>query len=269
MPARRKKTSGKKMTATAAPEGLTAEEGPKEESRPVTQVVEVIEEEIIPLSSQPVEEPPAQEPPKEEEKPAPVDTSLEDMPREQPEEAPTHKSMVEELYHSSEKQPSVMPEISMHKNGSKKPVVVWAIVTIVVALLTGSILFAASHKGGPMASLFVHPTPTPTPAPTATPTPTPATVDKASFTIQVLNGGGTVGAATKMKTFLVGKGYKVSATGNTPDYTYDTTEIHGKSTMTDAVANLKADLKDDYTLGTVATDLDASASADVQVIVGK
>jgi hypothetical protein len=94
-------------------------------------------------------------------------------------------------------------------------------------------------------------------------------VDKTSFEIRVLNGGGTAGAAGKMKTLLEDKGYKVSGTGNTDSYTYDSTEIHGKTNMTDAIANLKADLKDSYTLGTVSADLDASASADVQVIVGK
>ncbi len=257
------------MSATAAPEGMTEEEKSTKESRPpVTQVVEVIEEDIIPMPSEPSEEVPVKESVKEEEPSESVSEPVSEVAKEEPQETPTRKSMVEELY-STEKQSSVMPEISMHKGSSKKPIMVWAIVTIVVALLTGSILFAASRKGGSMGSLFVRPTPTPTPAPTATPTPTPAAVDKTSFSIQVLNGGGTGGAAGKMKTFLEGKGYKVSATGNTPDYTYDTTEIHGKSTMTDAVANLKADLKDDYTLGTVAADLDASASADVQVIVGK
>lgn len=256
------------MTATAAPEGMTAElEKPEEEARPtITQVVEVVEEDFsAPQSSDmaPTEE-------------TPVSDAAPDMPPE--EEAPqtgeeavpapaTRKSMVEELY-TQPREPRIMPEISMHRNGSKKPFMVWAIVTIIVALLTGGILYAASRKSN-MPSLFARPTPTPTLAPTATPTPTPATVDKTSFQIQVLNGGGTPGAASKMKAFLEGKGYKVSGTGNTPDYTYDTTEIHGKSTMTDAVANLKTDLKDDYTLGTVDTNLDASASADVQVIVGK
>jgi hypothetical protein len=72
-----------------------------------------------------------------------------------------------------------------------------------------------------------------------------------------------------MKTFLEDKGYKVGSTGNTDEYTYTTTEIHGKTAMKDAIANLEADLKDTYTLGTVAADLTASASADVQVIVGK
>jgi len=247
------------MTATAAPEGMTAEETRVEDRPPVTQVVEVIEEDVIQLPSEPapVEEPPVQEPIKEEVQPEPAV------------EEPTHKSMVEELY-SAQEQPSVMPEISMHHKSGKKPFMVWAIVTIIVALLTGSILFAVTKKGGgSMHSLFAHPTPTPVPTATPTPTPTPVAVDKTSFTIQVLNGGGTAGAATKMKTFLTGKGYKVSATGNTPNYTYTATEIHGKTNMTNAVTNLQADLKDTYTLGAVDTNLDASASADVQVIVGK
>lgn len=264
------------MTATAAPEGMTAEEKPVEESRPpVTQVVEIIEEDItVNPPRQPTDESPmeskAEEPTVQEKMSDELSESA--RPGEEPkesEEPATRKSMVEELY-SDEKKTTVMPEISMHRRGGqRKSLMVWAVVTIIVALLTGGILFAASRKGSGLPNLFVRPTPTPTSAPTPTPTPTPAAVDKATFSIQVLNGGGTPGAAGKMKSFLVGKGYKVSDTGNTPDYTYDTTEIHGKSTMTDAVANLKADLKDDYTLGTVASDLDASASADVQVIVGK
>jgi hypothetical protein len=39
--------------------------------------------------------------------------------------------------------------------------------------------------------------------------------------------------------------------------------------MKDAIANIQADLSSTYTIGTVAADLPASASADVQVIVGK
>lgn len=245
MPARRRKSSPK-MTAEAAPAA--------EEPRPtITQVVEVVEEDI------PIAEPPREPESAKAEEPEPI------SPVE--EESATRKSMVEELY-TSPRQSVGTPEISMHRNGSKKPIMVWAVVTIIVAILTGGILFAATRKGS-MPSILTRPTPTPTPAPTATPTPTPATVDKSSFEIQVLNGGGTPGAASKMKNFLEGKGYKVASTGNTPDYTHDTTEVHGKSNMANAVSNLKADLKDSYTLGTVDTALDASASADVQVIVGK
>ncbi len=236
------------MTAQAAPEG--------QDPRPtVTQVVEVIEEEI------PVAEPEAAAvAPPAEEAPPPV-------AEEPTEESAARKEKVEELYQEA-KEPSVMPEISVHKSKPIKSVFVWAIVTILVALLTGGILIAAAKKTSPL-KLFARPTPTPTATPTPTPTPTPATIDKASFEIKVLNGGGTPGAAGKMKTFLEEKGYSVAGTGNTEEYTYTSTEIHGKETMGDAIANLQADLKDDYTLGTVAVDLSASASADVEVIVGQ
>jgi len=225
------------MTAQAAPEAV------EETHPPVTQVVEVVEE-----ASVPEEAPPPAEP-------------------EPTAESVTRKEKVEELYQEV-KDVKVMPEISVHKSRPITSIFVWAIVTILVAILTGGILFALAKKTSPL-HLFARPTPTPTSAPTATPTPTPATIDKTSFEIKVLNGGGTVGAAGKMKTLLEDKGYTVAGTGNTDEYTYETTEIHGKTTMKDAIANLQADLADTYTLGTVAADLSASASADVEVIVGK
>ena len=235
MPSRRRKTS-EKLTATAEPEV----------SLPVvTQVVEVVEEEI------PVAEP----------------ESVQQSEPEFTEEPVTTKEKVEELYQGV-KESNVMPEISVHKNKPISSLFVWAIVTILVALLTGGILFAAAKKTSPM-HLFAQPTPTPTAAPLPTPTPTPKAIDKTSFKIQVLNGGGTPGAASKMKSALEDKGYTVSGTGNTDDYTYTTTEIHGKPTMTDAIANIQADLSGTYTIGTAAADLPASSSADIQVIVGK
>ena len=234
MPSRRRKTAIHKMTAQAAPEAA-------EETRPpVTQVVEVVEEDT-------------HAPPPEEAEPT--------------QESVTRKEKVEELYQEA-KDSSVMPEISVHKGRPITSLFVWAIVTILVALLTGGILFSVAKKTSPM-KLFARPTPTPTPTSTPTPTPTPAAIDKTSLEIKVLNGGGTPGAAAKMKSFLEEKGYTVASTGNTDEYTYTTTEIHGKDTMKDAIANLQADLTDTYTLGTVAADLSASASADVEVIVGK
>lgn len=224
------------MTAQAALEA--------EETRPpVTQVVEVVEEASV-LEEAP---PPAEPQPSEE--------------------SETRKERVEELYQEA-KDVKVMPEISVHKGRPIRSLLVWAIVTILVAIATGGILISVTKKTSPI-KLFARSTPTPTPTVTPAPTPTPVSVDKTSFEIKVLNGGGTPGAAGKMKTLLEDKGYTVSGTGNTDEYTYETTEIHGKTTMKDAIANLQADLSDTYTLGTVAADLSASASADVEVIVGK
>ncbi len=229
------------MTAQAASENIEPEKIPAEEVQPpVTQVVEVVEED------------------KEESLPEVIEPTAESEIR---------KEKVEELYQES-KESSVMPEISVHKSRPIASIFVWAIVTILVALATGGILFSAAKKTSPM-KLFARPTPTPTATPTPVPTPTPVAIDKTSFEIKVLNGGGTPGAAGKMKTFLEEKGYTVAGTGNTVEYTYTATEIHGKTAMKDAIANLEADLTGTYTLGTVAADLTASASADVEVIVGK
>jgi hypothetical protein len=256
MPSRRRKATGNKLTATAEP--VTVREIQEESLPVVTQVVEVIEEEI------PVGEPEVTaSAPKE----APAPEEPEVSEKEPTAESVTRKEKVEELYQGV-KESNIMPEISVHKNKPIASLLVWAIVTILVALVTGGILFAAAKKTSPI-TLFVRPTPTPTATPTPIPTPTPVAIDKTLFEIKVLNGGGTVGAAGKMKTFLEDKGYTVTATGNTEEYTYTSTEIHGKATMKDAIANLEADLTGTYTLGTVAADLSASASADVQVIVGK
>lgn len=248
MPSRRRNVTGKKLMATAEP-AVTSEEKPMEESHPVvTQVVEVVGD-----------EPPVQEP------------DVVERPIEPTEESEIRKEKVEELYQGV-KESTVMPEISIHKNKPFTPILVWAVVTIFVAVLTGVVLFFTAKKTSPM-KLFTRPTPQPKAdqplAGTPTPTPTPKAIDKTSFKIQVLNGGGTVGAAGKMKTALEDNGYTVSGTGNADEYTYTATEIHGKSTMVDAIAHLQADLKGTYTLGTVAADLPASSSADVQVIVGK
>lgn len=262
MPSRRRKISGKKLTATAEPS--TTRETPEESKPVVTQVVEVVEE-VIPVADMP-----GSAPANTDEAEAAAAVREEAPPQSETEptvESVTRKEKVEELYQQA-KESSVMPEISVHKNKPITSLFIWAIVTILVALLTGGILFATAKKTSPI-QLFARPTPTPTPTATPTPTPMPAAIDKTSFEIKVLNGGGTPGAAGKMKTFLEDKGYTVTGTGNTDEYTYTTTEIHGKDTMKDAIANLEADLKDTYTLGTVAADLSASASADVEIIVGK
>lgn len=218
----------------------------------VTQVVEVVEEEIPVAASNEMQSVQA-EPVSKEEVTNP--------------ESESTKSRVEELY-QKKPESSVMPEISVEKKKPATSILVWAVVTILVALVTGGILFTIAKKGS-SGTIFFHPKPTPTPTVVPTATPMPAQVDKTSFKIQVLNGGGTPGAASKMKTFLEDKGYTVSGTGNTDEYTYTETEIHGKSAMKDATTALQADLTGTYTVGTVAADLSSSASADVQVIVGK
>lgn len=244
----------------------STEESAKEPTRFVTEVVEVVEEpqkeeaiETIKKDAEEIEHAADQ---LETSSPPGVQSQTE-----MSEESGVNKGVVEELFQKDSSQ--VPSEITFDNDKGSKNVFVWALIVIVVALVVGGGLIFAIRGGKSIRSFIVKPTPTPTMAPTPIPTPTPQTVDKATFSVQVLNGGGIPGTAAKMKSFLEGKGYKVAGVGNTDNYTYDKTEVHGKSTMQGAIANLQADLSSSYTIGTVAADLSSDTSFDVQVIVGK
>lgn len=161
----------------------------------------------------------------------------------------------------------VTPEITIHRENKRLPLGMWIVIVVVVAALVGGGLIWATGSAGSLgflSSAKPTPTPTQTPAPTAAPT-----VAREDITIQVLNGGGTPGAAGRMKTFLEEKGYTVSDTGNTEEYTYTTTDILAKPDKEAYLELLRADLESDYTLGTVAATLAEDVAFDVQVIVGE
>ncbi|MBI5614131.1 LytR C-terminal domain-containing protein [Candidatus Gottesmanbacteria bacterium] len=156
-------------------------------------------------------------------------------------------------------------EITSHTRKNPVMYVMWVIAGIAAAVLVGGSFFAFAKKSTKTVS-FV-PSPTVAPEPTATPTPEP--VNKLDFTIKVFNGGGLKGAAGKMKKALEDKGYKVTETGNTSDFNHPKTEIYVKTGKENLLSSLVSDLKDSYALGTSAATLEASASTDAQVIVGK
>ena len=221
----------------------------KVEVQPVTQVVEVVEE--------PQDTP---------ENPVLTDNPEVSMKEEQVTDQQEEKQqeLVEELF---DRKSPVMPEIFVHKGNPVLPIILWVVIVVIAALVTGGVLFFAMNRPTiKMPVLFAKPTPTS--APTPTPTPAPA-VSRADVTIQVLNGGGTPGAASKMKKFLEDKGYTVKDVGNTDDYTYTKTKIMVHADKQHIAALLEGDLKDMYTLDTSGTDLPQDASYDVRVIVGK
>ena len=167
------------------------------------------------------------------------------------------------------KAPEVTPEISMHTKRTTNPIMLWAIGVVVACLVAGGTLLVLSGKAGSLPSIVVIPTPTSTPTPKMTPTPTPNETTRESLSIQVLNGGGVAGAATKMKKALEDKGYLVTDTGNDGSYTYEKTEIIVKASKKAYIPLLEEDLKDSYTLGSSAASLEDTASYDARVIVGK
>lgn len=175
------------------------------------------------------------------------------------------KETVAELF----RRPSpVMPEIAVHREKPKRnTLLLVGGIAILVALLFGGIVAVKGKSLSFGNILFVAPTPTPTPAPTPTPTPEP--VNRADIKIQVWNGGGVPGAASKMKSFLEEKGYKVEDVSNADAYTYDKTEVQVKEGKESILKLLTEDLKDTYTLATNAATLSSDVSYDARVVVGK
>jgi len=177
------------------------------------------------------------------------------------------------------------------------------ILVIVFLLLIGGLLFGASRllvsndssdseptDTTPTPTEYVFPTDTPTPTeevdttPTKKPTVSPTTTtksvtpttsaktttgNKSTLTIEVQNGSGTAGAASKMADTLKGLGYTVSGTKNADTYDYTSTEIQIKSSKSSFLPTLKKDLEASYTIGNTSSSLSASTSADAVVIVGK
>lgn len=184
---------------------------------------------------------------------------------EQPQDPPSgRQELVEELF---DRKNVSLPEISVHKGNPVLPIILWVIIVVVAALVTGGVLFFAMNRPVvKMPVLFAKPTPTPTLAPT--PTPAPA-VSRADITIQVLNGGGTPGAAGKMKKFLEDKGYTVKDVGNTDEYTYTKTIIMVHANKQHIAALLEEDLKGAYSLDTSSMELPQDTSYEARVIVGK
>jgi hypothetical protein len=280
MVAKKKSPIHKKTEPLETPTPM--EEKVVEERRPaVTQVVEVVEEDAggqTPVPSAQVEESPQEHADvavqNDEVTSETVEASspLSAAMASDEEELGKRKELVDELFQKHDKQEvAVAPEISMHTRRASIPLIVWAIGIIIICLLIGGTLMVATGKvkSFPSVKFMATPTPTPSQTPKATPTPTPLSVKRADIKIQVVNGGGKVGAATKMKKFLEDKGYTVSGTSNADSYTFDKTQISVKSVNETFIPLLEQDLKDSYTLASSDATLTAKAAYDVRVTVGK
>lgn len=222
-------------------------------SEPVRQVVEVVEEEPK------VEE--ALETIKEDVKE--IEDAVETIEQEVQEESP--KDVVGSLF--TKQDASIGPEITVV--GKRDTTLgIWVGAMLGIALAVGVSLVVLVR--GPQTFTSIIKKPTPTSTVTIAPTQAPAaTIERKDVHVKVLNGGGTPGAGSKMKAFLEEKGYVVDAVGNTPEYSYETTDIVLKAGK-DAIGKmLSEDLKADYSLGSTSATLDSDATYDAEVIVGK
>ena len=157
---------------------------------------------------------------------------------------------------------------------------VLVIIVIVLALIIFAIsktFFGKQNTAGKVTlittttALKIANPPEATKAAQVTPTVKPAAgvADKTKVSIEVQNGSGEAGVASKMSTLLKGLGYKVSSTGNADNYEYTGVTIQTKSEFKNYIAALKKDLTPDYTVSASSSDLLATSTADIVVIVGK
>lgn len=281
---RTKRTTKPKLSLSS--EGVINNPNESEEKEaprraPVSQVVELVDEDIERAITEPLEEIKEEakhiernvdilektmiddEYGKEKTEPEEEEAELEEVATE--EEKESEKETLSEMF--KKEQPVGLNEISIHKRGLPRAIIAWAIIVIAATFLLGFGLLSMKGKKPTIGGVFSKPTPTL--APTAAPTPTPAPPDRAGLTVEVINGGGVAGAGSKMKAFLEEKGYTVSKVGNAKEYTYDKTEILVKVSKSDYLATLESDLKDSYSLGSTSAALAEDASYDAQVTVGK
>lgn len=180
------------------------------------------------------------------------------------------------------------------QEGPKKPkkfiyVIIFLIIVAGFFLTKGLFFGSSEQKETPS----ITPTPTEYQFPTDTPTPSispsdssakatisPTTkevnpvdqstgLDRSTLSIEVQNGSGVTGAASKGSDILKNFGYKISSIGNADNENYENVTIQVKSTKTNFLALLKKDLGFSYTVGTTSADLSSSSTADALVIIGK
>ncbi len=252
------KTKKENETVEEKIEHLTKEPEMKETPPQVMQVVEVMDE--------------------EEEKPKDVEVTpteaIQDTPEVVEEKTPEEKqqAVVSEFFAKKEQpvpsSPSSFgyPDITVHKKSPVIGVMLWALGVFAIVALIGFVIISVSRGSVKMPTIAVKTTPTPTLAPTITPTPT---IDRKSISIQVLNGSGIAGVASKMKALLEEKGYTVAGTGNAKTYDYAKTEIQVTASKSAFLSVLQADLTGSYSIGSAAANLKSASQYDVVVIIGK
>lgn len=144
---------------------------------------------------------------------------------------------------------------------------------LIVLIIVGVLIFAYVRGIGPFANLKSGGTPSPSPIVLTGPSPTPEATSEVSLvksepTIRVLNGSGTAGVASAVKNLLEGKGWRVASVGNADSFDYEQTVLRFKTAFSKFERAISADLSDDYSVITSSDDLEATDSADIEIIVG-
>ncbi|MBI2049422.1 LytR C-terminal domain-containing protein [Candidatus Roizmanbacteria bacterium] len=155
------------------------------------------------------------------------------------------------------------PPAQLNENNKKNlllPIIF--IVLLGVAILVGLFIFRQSFTSKEEKVSVV----TLSPSPVKEPTPEP--VDLSKYTINVLNGSETDGAASNLKSDLEGVGFDVPSIGNADASNYTETIIQAKEDVDkEYLAKLRDVLEESFELGDTE-ELDEDAETDVVIIIG-
>ncbi len=154
--------------------------------------------------------------------------------------------------------------------------VVVLIIFITITIIVGNYFFNNTNKKE-KPKIVLTPTHAPTPgsarsasvSASITPTPTKVKLDKKLLKVQVLNGSGTKGAASKMGDMLRDAGYTISSTGNAKEFEYKETTLQIKKSKQEYQELLLADLSKEYKVSKEIELVAENTPVDAIVIVGE
>ena len=149
---------------------------------------------------------------------------------------------------------------------------------LIILIIIGALVFAFLRGIGPFSRFKAtsqeqeeSPSPfvfTNSPAPSPQEATKSAGLDRSEPKIRVLNGSGKAGIASVVKDFLEGKSYKVTAIGNADNFDFEKTTLRFKATFAKFANLLEGDLSSNYSVAVDEEELEATDSADIEVIVG-
>lgn len=142
---------------------------------------------------------------------------------------------------------------------------IFPVILLILAVAAGIFIYNLGVKKG-MQEAVATITPTPEET-TATPTPK-TTLKRGDLKIQVLNGAGVGGTASKAKKFLEELGYEDIDTGNADSFDFKEAKIAIKEGKDNVGEFLKDDLSSDYSVSKDFTTLDEESKYDVVVTIG-
>lgn len=158
-----------------------------------------------------------------------------------------------EINNSTQSSPSIFPKIIL-------------LIPLLLLVIGFFVIFGSKLKTdnspqiNPMANI----------TPTITNSPTPTSIPIASLKVQVLNGSGTPGEASKIVDLLSKNSFKVENTGNAANFDFTQTQIQIKETVSsDASALLISSLKSNYPAKILPEKLPESSQFDIIITTGK